>query len=200
MGRCPHSIPSPASWSNHLCLQGARRCKIIHGFQLPNHLVGSSWLHLLRESSWRCHQCHRRGGESGAWSCHSSFPGRTGCGRAHTSSSHPSANLSASLPKPEHFQSRAKQAHLPTHTVLTMKTPIRFHSPIKGMIHVGEWARRITQDERGDAIACPFWGSPPGKQGCVEHMGTQDGVRGGLQEGPGMLLISCGYLKSREPL
>lgn len=39
------------------------------------------------------------------------------------------------------------------------------------MIHLGEWARRITQDEHRDATACPFWGSRPEKQVRVEHGG-----------------------------
>lgn len=63
---------------------------------------------------------------------------------------------SPALAKHEDLPARAKKTHLPTHTVLTMKTLIIFHSPIKGMIHVGEWARRITQDERRGATARPF--------------------------------------------
>lgn len=153
-----------------------------------SHLVGSSWC-TCEESGWRCHRCHRRGGDGGARSCRDSCPGRIGCERAHTGSSHRTAFLSPSLAKHENFPARAKKTHLPTHTVLTMKTLIIFHSPIKGMIHLGEWAWRITQDEHHDATARPFWGSPPEKKGCMEHVGTQDGARGWQQEGPSVAPI-----------
>lgn len=89
------------------------------------------------------HWCH--------WGTRGTEPARLlpGC-------SHCTAPRSPALAKHEDLPARAKKTHLPTHTVLTMKTLIIFHSPIKGMIHVGEWARRITQDERRGATARPF--------------------------------------------
>lgn len=94
-----------------------------------------------------------------------SLEGGTGATGGHgAQSQHGScpAAPTAPLPAPHRLQkhedlpARAKKTHLPTHTVLTMKTLIIFHSPIKGMIHGGEWARRITQDERRGATARPF--------------------------------------------
>lgn len=180
------SLVSPPARSDPLGQQGTCFCKIFHVFHLLNHFK-VIWLVAPGAPAKRA-----AGGVTGTTAelgkvGHGAAlaPARAGQAvRAHTSSSHSTDSLSPSLPKQEDFPARAKKTHLPTHSVLTMKTLIIFRSPIKGMIHLGEWAQRITQDEHRHATARPFWGSPPEKQGCVEHVGTRHGVKGWQQEGP----------------
>lgn len=143
--RHPRSIPSERPFT----LARDALLRNISCFSSPQPLqsrsVGGSW-RTCKGRGWRCHRCHRRGGESGTRS-------RIGWERREPAPAAPTAPL----PSPhrsqsaKNFPAQAKKTHLPTHTVLTMKTLIIFHSPIKGMIHLGEWARRITQDEHGDA-------------------------------------------------
>lgn len=149
-GRSPwHPCSIPLEWPlalpRDLLLQDIAKYSCFSSPQtLQRHLVGGFWC-TCEGRGWRCHRCHRRDGESGTQS-------RTGWERRKPTPSAPTAPLPSPhcLQTAKNLPAQAKKTHLPTHTVLTMKTLIIFHSPIKGMIHLGEWARRITQDEHGD--------------------------------------------------